>query len=179
MYVPLLANKTYHNLDEIGTQTRAATDIFDGGFHSIAYIQTRTAQKRNMHIHFNRGKTKNDRSFVDMTDSLEWAGPARWHDGNLRLMHGSPEFPPNRELMFYHRPEKNIDFPEEFREGMYADMIQYGYLLPSWVPLLSRYQCRKAGAAGWESAMTSVHGYRPFDKDCFGRTGNSKKQSPP
>jgi hypothetical protein len=63
--------------------------------------------------------------------------------GSLQIIHGSPAFPPGRELLFYHRMEKNINFPDHIKDEIFRDMMQYGYLLPNWVPLLTRYICRK------------------------------------
>ena len=100
-------------------------------------------------------------------------GPVRWWRGSLQIIHGSPQFPPGRELLFFHRPHKVIDFPEKLAAEIFEDMMTYGYLLPNWVPLLTRYMCRKAGATQ-NDPMKTMQEYRPFDKDCFGKKGGHK-----
>ena len=100
-------------------------------------------------------------------------GPVRWWRGSLQIIHGSPQFPPGRELLFYHRPHKNIDFPEKLAAEIFEDMMTYGYLLPNWVPLLTRYMCRKAGTTQ-NDPMKTMEEYKPFDKECFGRKGGHK-----
>lgn len=45
--------------------------------------------------------------------------------------------------MFYHR-STSIDLPEAIRADVIQDMATYGYLLPAFTPLLTRYMCRQA-----------------------------------
>ena len=73
--------------------------------------------------------------------------------------------------MFYHRPQKNIDLPPALKEEIFKDMMQYGFLLPHWVPLLTRYMCRRAGADGGPT-MAAIHKYHPYDSNCFGKGGD-------
>jgi hypothetical protein len=41
--------------------------------------------------------------FFKKGDAVDWAGTIIWHRGTLKVLHGSPEFPPGRELLFFHR----------------------------------------------------------------------------
>ena len=100
-YVPLLQDKLYHNLDEGGTQT-APEQVVDGGAHCISEIQKRHMAHLQGGI-WNRAQVWQDHCFIDQGDSNDWAGPVRWFRGSLQIIHGSPEFPPGRELLFYHR----------------------------------------------------------------------------
>ena len=34
--------------------------------------------------------------------------------GTLTIVHGSPEFPPGREILIYHRPTKDYNIRKEF-----------------------------------------------------------------
>jgi hypothetical protein len=61
-YVPLLARKAYHNLDEGGIQTDPA-NVVDGGSHSISEIQKRRMSKKNLNM--NRGQIWKDHCFID------------------------------------------------------------------------------------------------------------------
>ena len=110
---------------------------------------------------------------ITQGDSNDWAGPVRWFRGSLKIIHGSPEFPPDRELLFYHRPHKELDFPATLAEEIFKDMVTYGYLLPNWVPLSTRYMCRQAGV-GWGNPMVEMHKYHPYDPSCFGKGGRHK-----
>ena len=157
LYVPLLFNNTYHNLDEGGTQVDSK-NVVDRGMHSISEIQKRFMGGLPGGI-WNRASVWQDHCFIDQGDSNDWAGPVRWFQGSLQIIHGSPEFPPGRELLFYHRPHKVIDFPVLLAEEIFNDMATYGYLLPNWIPLLTRYMCRKAGAT-YDDTMKSMENYK-------------------
>jgi len=50
------------------------------------------------------------------------------------------------------------------------DMIKYGYLLPNWIPLLTRFICPQE-ATTWSSTSVSLDLYQPYKKDCFARFG--------
>ena len=170
LYVPLLANHSYHNLDEGGTQVDPK-NVIDNGLHSISEIQKRHITR--IQGTFNRAAIWKDHCFIDQGDSNDWAGPVRWFRGSLQIIHGSPEFPPGRELLFYHRPQKSLDFPEQLKADIFEDMMTYGFLLPNWVPVLTRYMCRKAGVSQ-KSAMQTMDAYEPFRTDCFGRGGKHR-----
>ena len=171
LYIPLLQNLTYHNLDEKGTQINREY-VVDEGRHSISEIQKRYI---GFNVSANRAESGNDKEhiFSDPGESLTWAGPVRWWQGSLQIIHGSPEFPAGRELLFYHHPETRIDFPDGLRDEIFEDMMKYGYLLPSLIPLLTRYICKTAGVNS-ASLKESMHAFKPYDPSCFGRGGHLK-----
>ena len=172
MFVSLLKNLSYHNLDESGTQTNLE-NVYDNGRHSISTIQQQHIFNKQENVTINRGINERDHIFSDPGESLTWAGPVRWWQGSLQIIHGSPEFPAGRELLFYHHPETRIDFPDGLRDEIFEDMMKYGYLLPSLIPLLTRYICKTAGVNS-ASLKESMHAFKPYDPSCFGRGGHLK-----
>jgi hypothetical protein len=170
LYVPLLANKTYHNLDEEGGQVNP-NQVVDGGAHAISGKISSWSDNHGKPM--NRGKDWKDHCFYDEGDSNDWAGPVRWFRGSLQVVHGSPEFPPGRELLFYHRPGKEIDYPASIKDEVFADMMKYGYLLPYWIPLLSRHSCLIGSDTGSNSTLKALEEYRPFKDSCIEK--NAKK----
>jgi hypothetical protein len=80
MYVQLLRNKTYHNLDEIGTQTKAE-NIVNSGFHAIGYAHVKASRRRKFDLRGNRGKHEYDNAYIEQEDSVRWAGHVRWFRG--------------------------------------------------------------------------------------------------
>lgn len=82
LYIPLLANKTYHNLDEEGGQIEPK-DIVDGGRHAISHYILGYSDSN--HKPLNRGKDWQDHCFLDEGDSVTWAGPIRWFRGSLQV----------------------------------------------------------------------------------------------
>ena len=160
-FLPLLKSKDYHNLDEGGTQTDPKM-VVDGGKHAISWIQKTWVSQNNKE--FNYGKTWQDHCFIDSGDSNDWAGPVSWSHGRLRMVKGNAVFPPGRELLFYHRPDPGMRLPAEphLRQHLLHDMMEYGFLLPNWVPLLSRFVCKDVTRASLES-------YQPYAAGCFGK----------
>jgi len=163
LFVPLLRNKTYHNLDEGGAQTDAE-NVFEGGKHAISWIQKTYVTKND--LKFNYGQIWQDHCFYDQGDSLDWAGPVSWVRGVLKVQKGSDYFPPGRELLFYHRPERKFFVPPHIRTPLLHDMFQYGYLLPNWIPLLTRFICKSVSTPN--DNVKSMHAYHPYAEDCFG-----------
>jgi hypothetical protein len=49
------------------------------------------------------GLSQHDHLYLEKLDSVQWAGPVRWHQGTLLTVRESDEFPAFRELMYYHR----------------------------------------------------------------------------
>jgi hypothetical protein len=80
----------------------------------------------------NRGIHWKDKLWVEHEQSYYHTGPVLWHQGNLitnnsninlililmkgklTIVHGSPEFPPGREILIYHRPTKDYNIRKEF-----------------------------------------------------------------
>lgn len=60
---------------------------------------------------------------------MDWAGPVRWFRGSLQVIHGSPEFPPGRELLFFHRPTKNLNIPSQYAVSVFQDMMEFGKII--------------------------------------------------
>lgn len=161
-YILLLHNVSYHNLDEGGEQT-ADEYIFEGGAHAIAQKIDTWAYTHN--IPLNKGVNWKDHCFYDEGDCVDWAGPVRWFRGSLQVVHGSPEFPPGRELMFFHRPTKNINVPTNRIDNLFDDMIHFGYLLPTFIPLVSDLMCMP-----WPnnkiSTVELLKEYQPYGYGC-------------
>lgn len=183
MYIPLLQNKTYHNLgevlylvidlnltlplrlaylDEAGDQIEKR-NVFEDGRHAIAGKIMGWADNNQKPL--NRGQDWKDHCFIDDVDCADWAGAVRWFRGSLQIIHGSPEFPPGRELMFFHRPLKSVDFPDKFKEQIFDDMMTYGFLLPGWFPLMSQYMCLPESNKQ-ESTVDLLKSYQPYSPHC-------------
>lgn len=121
---------------------------------------------------------------VNIGDTNDWSGPVRWFRGSLQVVHGSPEFPPGRELLFFHRPSSSINFPSALLENIQKDMMTYGnvclcylihprlsifnagYLLPNWIPLFSEHMCFPETNL-YPSTTESLKQYRPYGHDCL------------
>jgi len=139
LFIPLLQNKTYHNLDEDGTFIDESK-VVDNGTHSIREIQERMKAQHNLRM--NIGKHEHDHFFIDPGDSVSWAGSVQWKEGTLKIVNKSEYFPAGRNLLFYHcRGNCMINFPEDIKNALFREMRTNGYLLPSWRPLQSRFAC--------------------------------------
>jgi len=79
----------------------------------------------------NKGIHWKDKLWVEHEQSYYHTGPVLWHQGftiintntnlililiigKLTIVHGSPEFPPGREILIYHRPTKDYNIRKEF-----------------------------------------------------------------
>jgi hypothetical protein len=164
LYVVLLKNSSYHNLDEGGNQVNKK-NVFDGGRHSISQLQKNflDAHKARM----NRNKHWMDFPWLDQEACRVYAGPVSWMQGSLKTMHGSQWFPPGRELLFFHRPESRFQLPRKHKEAILNDMKENGFLLPSWIPLLTRFICTKSISYSVVNSLSAMHGYKPYKENCF------------
>ena len=187
MFLILLKNITTHDLDENGLSVNPELVIDKGtsilvitiiaiviiiiiiiGRHSMKFMQKSLMNKMGMSAYY--GPSINDRLFVEKIDYINWAGPVRWFQGTLKIVHRSEEFKAFREIMYYHRaddfrisPLKKIN-----RKEIVEDMIEYGYLLPFFIPLLSRYICAKTTTTNYASNFISeANNYRPYSSKCF------------
>lgn len=159
LYVsPLLANLSYHNLDETGRQVKPE-NIVDRK-HSLSNVILKITHERKYTL--NRGKAPQDMSFHDEVDSITWAGPVRWFRGTLQVAHGNAFFPPGRELLFYHRSVKEFHCDSHMLPGILQDMMKYGYLLPRWIPLLSREMSLDSMKVTRTSTVGSLANYMPY-----------------
>lgn len=160
-FISLLADKDYHNLDEGGTQTDPKW-VVEGGKHAISWVQKTYVSTHNLEINY--GKVWQDHCFIDSGDSNDWAGPVSWSHGRLRVVKGNAVFPAGRELLFYHRPDTHLSLPENphMRQQILHDMVEYGFLLPNWIPLLTRFVCSSV-------TRSSLDSFRPYSTDCFAK----------
>jgi hypothetical protein len=166
MYLVLLKNITTHDLDENGLSVKPHL-VIDNGFHSLKYMQKSLLNKMNMTAYY--GPSINDRLFIEKIDSINWSGPVRWFRGSLKTVHKTEEFPAFREIMYYHRTDAfNVDVLKINRTELIEDMNEYGYLLPYFTPLLTRYICPKMTTTKYASDFkTELHNYKPYDSTCF------------
>lgn len=164
LYTQLLAVHEDYQLDEFSRK----------GVHSNITMDNLIgkAMERNGSLTMNRGRHWKDKLWLEADGAMTWAGPVRWHQGSLRIVHASPEFPAFREILIFHRPTKEYDLRPLLGRKIAAeieiDMINYGYLLPNWVPLLTRHMCLSAAAA-WQPQSDAMDAYRPFARDCLGK----------
>lgn len=158
IYIQLLANKTNHNLDEDG-KVISSHKVFNEGKHSLyPKILTVITEKK---VQLNRGSHRYDRRYIEDEDSLRWAGIISWFRGTLKIIHSSQYFPSGREIMLYHRPEKRINYPTSMFNLIFDDMIKYGYLLPNWIPLSTRFMCLDDLNYS-NSTVNSLLSYKPY-----------------
>ena len=141
IYVKLLANQTYHNLDEAGTQI-PPSNVIDDGIHSINSLQIKVLQSTEPPINRNTGKIPEDHLFIDTEDVKEWAGKVIWKEGELIIVNSSKFFPPKRQLMFFHRPHPKLNYAREHRRHMIAKGKILGFELPYW-NLLCERNCKE------------------------------------
>ena len=75
-------------------------------------------------------------------------------------------------MLIYHRPAKQYDLYEVYTEKVAKeiehDMIQYGFLLPNFVPVLTRHLCLKT-ASKWQTQTEAMGEYAPYANDCFNK----------
>jgi hypothetical protein len=183
LFVQLLLNQTYHNLDEEGLNTLPHA-VVGHGEHSISELQVRAAAARGISI--SRGRFQHDRPYVDARDTSTWAGPVLWHAGSLQITQASPEFPSGRELMYFHRPREVLGLPLRLHTRVIREMLQFGYLLPDFVPLLSpSLMCRNTLKSQQEvddrsaSAFSQIRAHHPYarldaDGNCVTRRDGGK-----
>lgn len=160
LFVHLLANNTYMNLDENGVSTRPE-NVVDGGAHALNMLMHIVLNKRKQRAY--HGKSANDRLFVEKIDSVNWAGSVRWSRGNLKIVRET-EFPAMHEIMFYHRAFDGFNAPPGIpRKEWVEDMLEYGFLLPYFVPLLTRHVCKGTGAGKFHgSSAEELNRYAPY-----------------
>ncbi len=206
-YVSLLANKTYHNLDETGAYTPPNQVQYKefsmnfivhhmlrnsykqrGGGRGQGYIKQIRGEQvsdegRQQQYRMNKGIHSNDNIHVEMKVIYHNQNIplVSWVHGHLRIIHKRLGFPAGRDILFSHRM-LNIPFPQlphNKRKQMLQDMLMYGYLLPTWIPLLTRHMCRtpyyrdsdvSRGGSGGDAHHTQhqLYEYFPYNISCFG-----------
>jgi len=165
----LLSKELEHSSSNSMTSTRSshhsnqAAVNADGAPSAPSAPRARTAH---------RGLHWKDKLWLESHCAHTWAGPVRWFQGSLQIVHASPEFPAGREILIFHRPTKEFDlnarFPRKVALEIEADMMTYGYLLPNWVPLLTRHLCVPT-ASQWQPQSVAMDIYRPYDAQCFAK----------
>jgi len=173
-YIELLKSKLYYNLDEAGSQTNrenlkdSCTETNGGGFNCPHAMNTLIHQHINRNKkQLNVGKMEWDHVFLDPQDVDDWAGPVLWQNGALTVLKGSEFFPPGRQLLFFHRPLKQLEYPPLQRNEIINDAVKHGYFLPQFIPLASSQICKhimershhETGRMKW---------FTPYKASCFG-----------
>jgi hypothetical protein len=177
LYSQLLALDEDFQLDEFSRKGKYSNVTIDqllskelerGSMSSGNSISTHSPRARTAH----RGLHWKDKLWLESHCAHTWAGPVRWFQGSLQIVHASPEFPAGREILIFHRPAKEFDlntrFPHKVALEIEADMMTYGYLLPNWVPLLTRHLCVST-ASQWQPQTVAMDTYRPYDAQCFAK----------
>jgi hypothetical protein len=171
VYLELLQNATYRNLDENGVSI-PPQHVVDGGKHSLGYLQ-RKAVSRHLGASVYRGRSAKDRLFLEKHDSVTWAGPVLWQGGKLLTVRefssAEETFPSGRELLFYHRADSEFQPPKGVpRKAWVEDMLRHGFLLPYFIPLISRFSCPRVASRVWTGTSTGeLNHYAPYRADCF------------
>ena len=82
-----------------------------------------------------------------------------------------------REILIFHRPgllSIHSDFPQEIAQEIEDDMITFGYLLPAFIPVLTRHICYETALA-YKGSKESFDGYTPYKSSCFTRNDTETK----
>mmetsp|Transcript_26359 Transcript_26359/g.39095 ORF Transcript_26359/g.39095 Transcript_26359/m.39095 type:complete len:388 (+) Transcript_26359:65-1228(+) len=171
MYVNLLKENVYRNLDEVGRWI-PTENVVDDGSHSINSIVNRLRATDRFRFTVNVGKHEDDNLFMEQHPNPGGRNPAvSWVGGRLRVIHKTRHFPPGRELLYMHRMSNIPPIPAAYRKGIIRDMITYGYLLPGWIPLVTRFMCRDSINSTHikRDGVRTMHNYHPYDLLCFGK----------
>lgn len=163
LYTLLLKNLTDYQLDEFSRKGLYSSTTMD---QILSRLLPQKGVKSSRGIHWK------DKLWIEQEGAFDWAGPVRWFKGSLKIVHGCHEFPPGREVLIFHRPTKMYNIYEKFDPRIAyeieSDMIEYGYLLPNWVPLVTRHMCFSA-ATNWQDTTTAINTYEPYKASCFGK----------
>lgn len=147
----------------------------NGDDSSIGAIQL--AYSKSNHEPIPVSSHQDDRLYVDEDNAYDWAGYIRWFRGTLQIVTNTTYYTHSHDLMFFQDGTIIYDFVEPFKHVLEEDMLTYGYLLPTWTPLLSRLQCRKAGAHTRKPTMQSMESYHPFHTECVSKWEHFKHMS--
>jgi len=164
-YVNLLTHMKNYLLDEF---------LSDGPYSSSTMdrIIPRVFEKRNQGDKINLARHWKDKLWVEHHGANDWAGPVVWRDGNIRVVKQTDVFPPGHEFLLFHRPTKEYNifdkFPRKVALDIEEDMLEYGYLLPNWVPILTRHICIQP-AVQWTDTFSAFDTFAPYKSECFGK----------
>eukprot|EP01038_Epipyxis_sp_PR26KG_P012669 gene12669-16985_t len=176
-YVSFLSNSTYLHLDGNGPQHNHNHVNTNTQLPTMSNIQQKLINSDSNKYKFNKNRHYLDTLYFDRFGPLSTSGPITWHNGKLKVIHASNFFPAGRELLFFHRPDhffqhnhKDGDLIQHtHKENIISDMIEFGYLLPSWIPLLTRYLCYDRKMLK-ETTVNALGMYKPYDPSCFIKT---------
>ena len=173
LYVSLLQNQTYHNLDETGLFTPPGqTQYRHTSMNHFVKRKIQSSQQEQPY-RMNHGIRPDDNIYMEMkVIYMRQDIPlVSWVRGNLHVVHHRLGFAPGRPLLFTHRM-LNIPFPQlppHRRQEVVQDMAEYGYLLPNWIPLLTRHMCRDHYVVGGGGGgVHQFYEYYPYNRTCFG-----------
>jgi hypothetical protein len=160
-YVGLLADPTYRNLDENGLFLKPE-EVIDGGKHSMMTIENNCPRCKEYQREGKlmlKGKSPDDTLFIGIGE-YEWGGHSVWSHGSLTMPAGNKDFPPYRDLMFYHVRRMDFSLDPSIRHGLIEDMLTYGFTLPHFYPVFSRFACR-------DHDHLTLETYKPYAQNCF------------
>jgi hypothetical protein len=160
-YVGLLADPTYRNLDENGLFLKPE-EVVDGGKHSMMTIENNCPRCKEYQREGKlmlKGKSPDDTLFIGIGE-YEWGGHSVWSHGSLTMPAGNKDFPPYRDLMFYHVRRMDFSLDPSIRHGLIEDMLTYGFTLPHFYPVFSRFACR-------DHDHLTLETYKPYAQNCF------------
>jgi len=168
VYVRLLQNSSYMNLDENGVSCPPG-NVVDGGRHSLAHFQWAALKRRGRDERVYGGVSAKSRLFLEKIDSVTWAGPVVWRDGSLLTLReynkaGEDHFPAYREIMFYHRADDDFAPPRGIeRSAWVKDLLHNGFLLPYFTPTFSQFMCPQTASKNFRSSSNrELENYRPY-----------------
>jgi hypothetical protein len=162
-YKNALVSEVNYNLDEIGKYT---PDIRHCGL-SVEQVLNRYIEANKLQWNGGGDMYRTNVVMDPAKCRVGRHGPMIWQNGALKLVNPSANYPAGREIMLLHRPSSMDIFgklSERMRKDIIDDMIAYGYLLPNWTPLMTRYVCKKKVLKA-----VALHDYRPYSTGCFGR----------
>lgn len=168
-YIQLLTSPHYHNLDELGQLTNHP---IDNGIHSINQIVNSLHDKDPVKYNYPHSTHFYDHVFLEMYHNYR-ENPipvVLWSNGNLRVVHARLSFPAGRDLLFVHRVPSLQQFSKAIRAEVIEDMMNFGYLLPNWIPLFTRHMCvRPHLSSDMDGDSAGLFSYHPYNRTCFAK----------
>lgn len=168
-YVPLLKSIHYNNLDELGVLTDHA---IDGGHHSINAIVNRLHDKDPVKYNYPHSNHFYDHMFLEMyqTYGVNPIPLVVWHEGNLNVIQSRLAHQAGRDVLYVHRvPSLPSSLPRSIKFEVIEDMIKYGYILPNWIPLLTRHICTLPYLSSDRDGSGMLFSYHPYNISCFSK----------
>lgn len=164
-FVNLLTHTKNYLLDEF---------LSDGPYSSSTMdkIIPRVFAQRNQGDQMNLARHWKDKLWIEAHGANEWAGPVIWSGGKISVIKETDVFPPGHEFLLFHRPTKGYNifekFPRRVALEIEEDMLEYGYILPNFVPVLTRHICVQS-AVQWTDTASALDTFQPYKAECFGK----------